>query len=176
MTDTGGEQRRMGLFMQLAAWISLLFLLFLFFGERLDEQRNPNQELVSRVDQDGVREVVLKRNRLGHYLAPGTINGSEVVFLVDTGATGIAIPAHIAATMDLPQGRPVMTNTANGPSRSFLTRLSEVRIGELGLYDVDATITPGLQMSEVLLGMSFLKHVEFTQRGNTLTLRQYPDA
>ena len=47
-------------------------------------------------------------------------------------------------------------------------------IGDIRLHGVDAAIAPGLQMREVLLGMSFLKHIEFTQRGNILTLRQYP--
>ena len=46
--------------------------------------------------------------------------------------------------------------------------------GDIELNDVEAGITPGLQMREILLGMSFLRHIEFTQRGNTLTLRQYP--
>lgn len=67
-----------------------------------------------------------------------------------------------------------MTNTANGSTRSYLTRLDEVAVGDIRLQNVEASITPGLQMREVLLGMSFLKYIEFTQRGNTLTLRQYP--
>ena len=58
--------------------------------------------------------------------------------------------------------------------RSYQTRLNEVGIGDIRLHGVDAAIAPGLQMREVLLGMSFLKHIEFTQRGNILTLRQYP--
>ena len=47
-------------------------------------------------------------------------------------------------------------------------------MGEIELRDVQAGIAPGLLMEEILLGMSFLKHIEFTQRGDTLILRQYP--
>jgi aspartyl protease family protein len=164
----------MGRMMQVLAWIAVMALLTLYFGDVLDRQRNPNREISTAVTDAGVREVELKRNRMGHYVTTGTINGEEVVFLLDTGATGVAIPAALAEQLALPRGRPVVTSTANGNTRSYLTRLNEVGIGDIRLRNVEASITPGLQMREVLLGMSFLKHIEFTQRGNTLTLRQYP--
>lgn len=169
------EQRRFGLGMQVLAWISLLALLTFYFGDVLERQRNPNRNIATEVGAQGVREVALKRNRMGHYVASGTINGEAVVFLLDTGATGVAIPEHLARRLNLPRGRAFITNTANGRTRSYQTRLGEVAIGDIRLKNVDAAITPGLSMDEVLLGMSFLKYIEFTQRGNTLTLRQYPD-
>jgi aspartyl protease family protein len=162
--------------MQVLAWIAVMALLTLYFGDVLDRQRNPNREISTAVTDAGIREVRLKRNRMGHYVTAGTINGEAVVFLLDTGATGVAIPAALAERLSLQRGRPIVTNTANGSTRSYLTRLDEVGIGDIRLRDVEASITPGLQMREVLLGMSFLKHIEFTQRGNTLTLRQYPGA
>lgn len=165
----------MGFGMQVMAWIALLALLTLHFGDVLERQRNPNRSVSTAIGDDGIREVVLRRNRMGHYVTTGAINGEPVVFLLDTGATGVAIPAHIAERLDLPRGRSFITNTANGQSRSYQTRLREVGIGDIRLGNVDAAIAPGLQMGEVLLGMSFLKYIEFTQRGNTLTLRQYPD-
>jgi aspartyl protease family protein len=172
--DPEREQRRFGTGMQVLAWISLLALLTLYFGNVLERQRNPNQSVATAVDGDGVREVQLQRNRMGHYVTSGTINGEPVVFLLDTGATGVAIPETVAQRLDLPRGRAFMTNTANGSARSYQTRIGEVAIGDIRLNNVDAAITPGLAMNEVLLGMSFLKYIEFTQRGNTLTLRQYP--
>ena len=166
----------MGLVMQALAWVVLLALLGSYFANLLERQRNPNQDVRSMVSSEGVREVALKRNRMGHYVTAGTINGEPVVFLLDTGATGVAIPPAVAEKLQLRRGRSLMTNTANGASRSYLTRLDEVGIGAIRLNNVDATIAPGLQMREVLLGMSFLKYIEFTQRGDTLTLRQYPGA
>ena len=160
--------------MQVLAWVSLLALLTLYFGDVLDRQRNPNRDVATAVGDGGVREVRLKRNRMGHYVTSGTINGEPVVFLLDTGATGVAIPERLARRLALPRGRAFLTSTANGTTRSYQTRLQEVAIGDIRLDNVDAAITPGLQMDEVLLGMSFLKYIEFTQRGNTLTLRQYP--
>jgi len=164
----------MGTAMQVLAWIALLGLLTLYFSDVLDRQRNPNQAVNTAVGENGVREVQLRRNRMGHYVTAGTINGQPVEFLLDTGATGVAIPAALAERLELPRGRSFVTNTANGPSRSYHTRLAEVGIGDIRLEGVEASIAPGLQMREVLLGMSFLKYIEFTQRGNTLTLRQYP--
>jgi aspartyl protease family protein len=166
----------MGTAMQVLAWVSLLALLTLYFGDVLERQRNPNSDIATAVGEGGVREVRLKRNRMGHYVSSGTINGEPVVFLLDTGATGVAIPERLARELALPRGRSFLTSTANGTTRSYQTRLDEVAIGDIRLENVDAAITPGLQMNEVLLGMSFLKYIEFTQRGNTLTLRQYPGA
>ena len=165
----------MGLGMQVLAWIALLALLTLYFGDVLERQRNPNRSVSTAVSDEGIREVILRRNRMGHYVTTGTINGETVVFLLDTGATGVAIPPQIAERLNLPRGRSFITNTANGQSRSYQTRLQEVGIGDIRLSNVDASIAPGLEMGEILLGMSFLKYIEFTQRGNTLTLRQYPD-
>jgi len=172
--DPQQEQRRFGTGMQVLTWIALLALLTLYFGDVLQRQRNPNSDVATAVGAGGAREVKLKRNRMGHYVTSGTINGEAVVFLLDTGATGVAIPAALAERLALPRGRPFVSNTANGRTRSYQTRLDEVAIGDIRLRDVDAAITPGLTMNEVLLGMSFLKHIEFAQRGNTLTLRQYP--
>ncbi|WOJ97798.1 TIGR02281 family clan AA aspartic protease [Congregibacter brevis] len=173
MEEPRQEHQRMGRVMQVFAWLAVMALLMLYFGDVLERQRNPNRSVDTEVTAAGVREVELKRNRMGHYVSAGTINGEEVVFLLDTGATGVAIPAALAERLSLPKGRPIMTNTANGSTRSYLTRLDEVAVGDIRLQNVEASITPGLQMREVLLGMSFLKHIEFTQRGNTLTLRQY---
>lgn len=172
--DPQQEQRRFGTGMQVLAWISMLALLTLYFGDVLERQRNPNSDVATAVAADGAREVKLRRNRMGHYVTTGTINGEDVVFLLDTGATGVAVPAALAERLELPRGRPFISNTANGQTRSYQTRLDEVAIGDIRLHDVDAAITPGLAMNEVLLGMSFLKYIEFSQRGNTLTLRQYP--
>ncbi len=160
--------------MQILFWVALLALLSVYFSDLLERQRNPNRDVASQVTEAGVREVQLKRNRQGHYVTNGSINGEPVVFLLDTGATGVAIPSAIAERLSLPRGRGIITNTANGRSQSYQTRLGEVGIGDIRLRNVDAAIAPGLHMNEVLLGMSFLKHIEFTQRGNVLTLRQYP--
>lgn len=164
----------MGLGMMVLAWLALLGLGALFFSDVLERQFNPNQTLETRYSGDGVREVVLQRNRYGHYVSSGSINGEPVTFMLDTGATGVAVPVDVAQRLQLQRGRAYPTQTANGVATSYATTLREVAVGEIALRDVPAAIAPGLADGQVLLGMSFLKHIEFTQRGDTLILRQHP--
>lgn len=175
MDDPVREQQRLGLGMQVMAWLVVLALLTYYFSGVIERHHNPNTSVATEIGGNGVREVALERNRQGHYVASGEINGRPVVFLLDTGATGIAIPAQVAEELGIPRGRPFTTRTANGNATSYATRLASVSIGDIELNNVEAGITPGLQMREILLGMSFLRHIEFTQRGSTLTLRQYPE-
>lgn len=168
------EQKRMGTTMQVLAWVVLLALGVFYFSDLLDKQYNPNQSLQTGYVEGGGREVVLQRNKFGHYVTSGMINGKPVTFMLDTGATGVAIPDSLAAYLGLQRGAAFPTQTANGMSMSYAASLDSVSIGAIALSDVSAAISPGLQTEEVLLGMSFLKHIEFTQRGDTLILRQLP--
>lgn len=158
--------------MSVLAWVTLLGLLTLFFQDQLADQANPNRNVSSGRADDGRIEVVLQRNRMGHYVADGTINGVPVTFLLDTGATGVAISPELARAARAPQGQAVMSQTANGTVRAYLTRLESVRLGAIEQTEVRATIAPGLGTEQVLLGMSFLKNLELIQRGDQLTLRQ----
>lgn len=166
--------RRWGMGMTVGMWILALGLVTLYFQDWQASQHNPNQNLATLSADDGMRELVLQRNRWGHYVATGTINGQEVVFMLDTGATDVSLPVSLAERIGVPRGRALVYQTANGPVQVFGTRLEEVALGGIRLHDIRASINPGMQQDEVLLGMSFLKHLEFTQRGDTLTLRQYP--
>lgn len=165
--------QRLGKGMIYAAWIFVLILLTLFFNYFIERQQNPNQEIATQYNEDGSREVVLQRNRSGHYMATGAINGEPVVFLLDTGATIVSIPEAVANRLNLPQGAPLLASTANGTITTYSTTLKSVALGEIELYDVRASINPRMDDEEILLGMSFLKQLEFTQRGDVLTIRQY---
>ncbi len=156
--------------MTIIFWLLLMASLTLFFNGFIDSRDHPNRHLVA-VDMDGEREVILERNRAGHYVAPGKINGHEVIFLLDTGATNISVPAGIAEDADLQQGRPAMVGTANGVITVYQTQLDTVQLGGITLQDIAANINPHMPDDIVLLGMSFMKHLEMTQREGTLTLR-----
>lgn len=164
----------MGTTMQALAWLVLIGLGVFYFSDLLDKQYNPNQSLQTGYTGEGVREVVLQRNKFGHYVTSGEINGKPVTFMLDTGATGVAIPESMTAYLGLRPGSAFATQTANGTAISYAANLDSVSVGGIALSDVSAAISPGLQTQEVLLGMSFLKHIEFTQRGDTLILRQMP--
>jgi aspartyl protease family protein len=165
-------QKRMGKGMLIAAWLCALLLLTLFFNQELEQQYNPNSSPISKNIGDGA-EVKLQRNRHGHYVSAGTINSEKVTFLLDTGATNVSIPANLADKLGLKSGTSHRVSTANGQITVYATRLNELSIGDIHLFNVAANINPGMDGDEILLGMSALKQLEFTQRGDRLTLRQY---
>ncbi len=165
------EQKRMGKFMIIGMWIVLVALLTLIFSDILERQYNPNQQLSA--EQTINHEVRLKRNKYGHYVATGMINSQPVVFMLDTGATDVAVPAGVADKLGLKRGRKVTYQTAKGPATAYSTVIAQISLGDIQLRNVRASINPHMRNEEILLGMSFLKQLEFSQRGDTLTLRQY---
>lgn len=167
-----GAPRRLGFGMIVFAWLLVLGILSAYFSGWLGQQRNPNQSVDTVITAGGEREVVLKQNRYGHYVASGQINGVEATFLLDTGATDVSVPADLAATAGLQVGPPARAQTAAGAITTRMTRIDRVELGGIVLENVRAHINPRMRGHEVLLGMSFLRQLEFTQRGDELTLRQ----
>ena len=163
--------RRIGVGMTLAAWALFLLLLTWFASGYLERLNNPNVQVVSRVDPGGNLEVVLQQNRAGHYVATGAIDDVPVVFLVDTGATDVAVSREVAERIGLEKGFRVTVNTANGTAYGWNTVLDKVTLGNIEMTAVPATIMPGLGQ-EALLGMSFLKRLTLIQRGEELLIRQ----
>jgi aspartyl protease family protein len=143
--------------------------LTLFFNGFIQQRDNPNHALLELQTASG--EVVLERNRAGHYLAPGLINGQPVNFLLDTGATHVSVPAGIAEELGLTKGRRSQVSTANGVISVYQTELSTVQLGGIQLQQVRASINPYMPDEVVLLGMSFMKHLDMTQRDGVLTLK-----
>jgi aspartyl protease family protein len=119
----------------------------------------------------GPQSVTLSAGAGGHFMADGQINGSAIRFLVDTGATAIAIPASDATRMriDYRNGRRGTTQTAGGPTTMYIVRLDSVRVGSIELQNVEAiVIEQGLPIA--LLGNTFLNRTEMRREGQTMTL------
>jgi len=127
--------------------------------------------IVSQVGADGAPELVVRRDRSGHYVVPGTINGVAVELLIDTGATDVAVPHGLAQRLGLKRGPPVEIVPASAVISGYLVTLDEVRVGPLALRRVRGSTSKRSIGDRVLLGMSFLRHFELSQRGRTLTLR-----
>ncbi len=170
--NNDNDTQPLGKGMYFAAWILGLALMTSLFSGVIEQKINPNQSPNARY-VNGATEVVLKQNSQGHYVTNGTINGKNVTFLLDTGATDVAVPAHIAAKVDMRRGRPIQVMTANGITTAYQSWIAEVGIDDLIIQDVDANINPAMTDDFILLGMSALKQLEFTQRGDTLTLKSY---
>ena len=150
-------------------WVAALGLLgglYLLFSMFENETST-----ISSVDSNGSAMVVLEQDRNGHYEAEGQINGQSVTFLVDTGATDVALPESTARALGLEFGPRVTVMTAAGPAKAWVTRLDEVTVGGLRRSNVRASITDG-EFNGILLGMSFLKHYNLQQQDGRLVIRE----
>lgn len=150
-------------------WLAALLVLgglYLVFA-----QLQKNGGMVSSIGSDGSAMVVLEQDRSGHYQAEGMINGQAVNFLVDTGATDVALPESVARALGLEFGPRVRVMTAAGPATAWMTRLDEVSIGDIHRRNVRASITTG-EFNGILLGMSFLKHYSLQQQDGKLVISE----
>ena len=119
----------------------------------------------------GAQSVTLSAGAGGHFMAEGQINGGAIRFLVDTGATAVAIPASDAVRLriDYRSGRRGTTQTAGGPTTMYIVRLDSIRVGGIELQNIDAiVIEQGLNVA--LLGNTFLDRMEMRREGQTMTL------
>lgn len=126
----------------------------------------------AKVDGGGQR-IVLTADPSGHFFPDGQINGKTVKFMVDTGATTVALSAAEAKriNIDFEKGKRVQMSTANGVSTGFLVKLNSVRVGDVVAYEVDAVISPQ-PMPFILLGNSFLNRFQMQKTNDQLTLEK----
>ena len=119
------------------------------------------------------QRIVLKADARGHFINSGFINGRVMQYMVDTGATTVAIGRPDAQRMGLKfeQGQPVMMNTANGTAQGWRMRLESVRVGDVELRSVDAIVTAE-SMPYVLLGNSFLREFHMNRSGDEMVLQR----
>ncbi len=151
--------RNWGVGMIAAGWLLVAGLAWMVMDGWLQTQENPNAGLAQMSMGDAV---VLKRNAAGHYVAPGRLNGVAVTFLVDTGATNIAMPMQVARAVGAEPGATLRTSTAAGDTIAYATRLRSVELGGLSARDVSGTIVPDMEGRTVLLGMNFLSRFAIT--------------
>ena len=118
-------------------------------------------------------KIVLMAGSGGHFTTQGAINGKAVRFLVDTGATSVALGAAEADRLgiDYRKGRLGRGSTANGQVNMYLVTLASVRIGDVEVRDVEATIVPA-DMPLVLLGNSFLTRFSMRRESDTMVLER----
>ncbi|MBA2780939.1 retropepsin-like aspartic protease family protein [Billgrantia kenyensis] len=170
MNRQSGSIRRAGMGMMLLFWVSFIGMGSWWLHGFLEAQRNPNAHLVNAVTGSD-EPIVLERNRSGHFVATGRINGEPIEFLLDTGATYVAVPADFAARLGLESAGSAWFNTANGRVRGDLTNLDEVSLGGFTASQVRGSISPGLEGDIALLGMSFLNRFDIEIRDARMILR-----
>ena len=123
----------------------------------------------------GPRSVEIARDSRGHFAVDGIVDGRRVSFMVDTGASLIALTRNDAARLGIhPAQRDytVQVSTANGVTRAARVTLGMVEIGGVIVRNVDALISPDEALSENLLGLSFLSRVRWSHDRGRLLLEQ----
>lgn len=150
----------------LAFWLSLAGALYGLFTLYL-------QPRPAVVNAQG--ELVIPRHRDGHFYVEGKVHGKPIRFLVDTGATRVAVSQAFAQAAGLPAGQPVTLNTANGSLSGTLVRGIEVSAGTFTVPSTSVTIgLVGMESDRGLLGQAFLAHFEVHMSRQQLVLRPSP--
>lgn len=115
--------------------------------------------------------IVLTAGPGGHFVTAGSVNGRATQFLVDTGATVVAMGADEARRLGIAfeKGQRTYTSTANGVVPSFRVSLTSLRIQDVEVFNVDAMVSPQ-PMPYILLGNSFLTRFQMKRENDTMTL------
>ena len=144
-------------------WLLLAGSLYYFF----DSKEHPNT--AGKLSNNGA-EVRLERDLSGHYRAEAFINGVKTTVLVDTGATDVSISRKFAEQLGIQSIAATRTQTANGETVGYMTRLKSVKLGGIEANDVAATIVNDLG-EDMLLGMSFLNRMDVRLYKGIMTIR-----
>ncbi len=187
MVEFGGKQKIYRAGQKLSPTIMLIqanpkAAIFLINGKQvklgLQKASGFNASLVKDPGTDGnvkKKEAKIYQNTSGMYRTPGFINGFAVNFLVDTGASQIAMNEAVAKRIGLlyksSAGR-VGVSTAAGNVTAWKARLKKVRVGAIELNNIEALVIKGTGPGEVLLGMSFLSKVKMENNGQLMKLTQ----
>jgi aspartyl protease family protein len=117
--------------------------------------------------------IVMNAQSGGHFFSSGAINGQAVRFLVDTGATAVSIGVPEAERIGLKykDGELARSSTANGVITTWKVKLSSVRVGDVEVHDVDASVIPG-PLPFVLLGNSFLGRFQMKRENDQMVLER----
>lgn len=116
--------------------------------------------------------VTLYADAQGHFLSECRINGATLKFLLDTGATTVALNSGDAkyAKIDYKRGEPIQVSTANGVVTAYRVMIASLQIGGITLHQVPASVLEGGSPSVVLLGMSALNRLDMKRHDIMMTL------
>ncbi len=137
-------------------------------------QTQRSEQTARRAPQPS-RTIVLRADRQGHFWIRGRVNQADVHFMIDTGATGIALNQQDAASAGIhlhDRDFTLRNRTANGIARAAPVEIRTLEVGPITVRGVSAHVMEGPMSGIALLGMSFLRRLDsFELRGDTLTLR-----
>jgi aspartyl protease family protein len=121
------------------------------------------------------RTMVLKANEGGHFEVDARVDGRRIAFMIDTGATGIALRESDAARLGFhptPRDYTVKIHTANGSAHAARVQLGMVEVGNIIVRDLPAIVSPDKVLGMNLLGMSFLSRVRWSHERGKFIIEQ----
>ncbi|UCH47352.1 MAG: retroviral-like aspartic protease family protein [Betaproteobacteria bacterium] len=125
---------------------------------------------VVRTTQSGGYQITIPVARDGHFYLEGAINGQQVTFLVDTGASYVSVGSDVARRANLPEGVTGVFSTANGSVEGRIVRRQSVRADVFEISGISVAVMPG-SSPYGLLGQNFLRHFSVSQSDGKLVLR-----
>ena len=143
------------------------------FDNGLEKSLGLNQSIQQAYKKPVTNKMTLYANRSGMFMTGGRINGQTTKFMVDTGATYVALSSTEADKLNLEfkSAPKVKLQTANEVASGWLINLESVKVGEIQVPQVKAVVMEG-DTPHVLLGMSFLQHLKMERNGTAMTLEQ----
>jgi len=131
--------------------------------------------VIANFASKGKGSVILYPDRGGHFFVDGLVNGTNVRFMIDTGATVVAMNSIIARRIGIDYrkvGTPGMANTPGGVVRTYDIVLNNIQVGNVTLYNVAGSVIEGSYPRESLLGMSFLGQLDMKRDGQKMELSE----
>jgi aspartyl protease family protein len=133
-----------------------------------------SKQVAGQYAEAQVSEVSIPADDLGQYRIRGAINNHYVDFLIDTGASVVALSSAQAEALGInyKQGQRGSVQTAQGNAESYFMNLQQITVAGITAHNVQAAIITGQYPVDILLGMSFLKQVSIRENGGVMTLVQ----
>jgi len=148
---------------------------FKYRGETLERRLDGRARAPAKHAAGTGEEVRIYRDNRGMFRTVGSIDGLPVNFLVDTGATAVAMNSAEARRLGIDyrvEGESTYVTTASDVTRAYSVTLARVKVGSIELQNVAAIVIDGPRPGEVLLGMTFLQRLDLHNQGDHLTLRK----
>lgn len=153
--------------MLVLGWALLFFVVAYFFHHMFYVPEVSNATIII---EEGQRTVNIEEDLSGHYSARGDINGYPVVFVLDTGASEVAIPQAVAEAAGLELGAPLRVRTANGIGDGWSTRIDRLEFAGIGIRNVKAIVLENMDEDLVLFGMNAIRGLDMHQSGGVLKI------
>ena len=163
--NIGSSSRRLGGIFLIIGWLIFLGLAGFLIQESVYRTKKPTIN-----ETYAGTQITIYRDLDSHFRIEGSINGVPVTFLIDTGATSIAVSEQIARRANLTRLSEINTETANGNAISYFTTITTLQFNKIELHNLSAIIVPGMDSGVALLGMNVLKQFTIKQTPETLII------